>query len=170
MDATALTARQGASSVQIEILAFTRTKERFLQEGEAEYLKRLTSYLGVRVGEPPGLNKLTKLAEDRRKRREVELAQAAVGPRDVLIALDERGKQLRSVEFADLLRGHMQSGTSKVLFAIGGPSGWDRSIESCAAMTMSLGPMTFTAQFARLLLIEQVYRAMTIIEGEPYHK
>jgi len=87
-----------------------------------------------------------------------------------LIALDEGGKSVSSQQFAALLSEHMNRSTSTLVFAIGGPYGWAPKIKDHARETISLSPLTYTSQMARLILIEQIYRAMRIIKGDPYHK
>ena len=133
-----------------------------------DYLKRLTHYLPVRVQVIPELKNTKALTPDQQKQAEGELILRAVGASAELILLDEHGKEYRSVEFAHVIQKKMSSGRDLVL-AIGGPYGFSQAVYERANGKISLSQMTFSHQMVRLFLIEQVYRAMTILRGEPYH-
>ena len=110
----------------------------------------------------------TPSTPDQQKQAEGELILRAVGASAELILLDEHGKEYRSVEFAQVMQKKMSSGRDLVL-AIGGPYGFSQAVYERANGKISLSQMTFSHQMVRLFLIEQVYRAMTILRGEPYH-
>lgn len=133
-----------------------------------EYLKRLTHYLPVRVQVVPELRNTKALTPDQQKQAEGELILRAVPQSADLILLDEHGKEYRSVEFAQQLQKKMSSGRD-LFFAIGGPYGFSQAVYERANGKVSLSQMTFSHQMVRLFLIEQIYRAMTILRGEPYH-
>lgn len=133
-----------------------------------EYLRRLTHYLPVRVQVIPELRNTKALTPDQQKQAEGELILRAVPQSADLILLDEHGKEYRSVEFAQQLQKKMSSGRD-LFFAIGGPYGFSRAVYERANGKVSLSQMTFSHQMVRLFLIEQIYRAMTILRGEPYH-
>lgn len=133
-----------------------------------DYLKRLTHYLPVRVQVIPELKNTKALTPDQQKQAEGELILRAVGASAELILLDEHGKEYRSVEFAQVMQKKMSSGRDLVL-AIGGPYGFSQAVYERANGKISLSQMTFSHQMVRLFLIEQVYRAMTILRREPYH-
>ena len=133
-----------------------------------EYLKRLTHYLPVRLQVIPELRNTKALTPDQQKQAEGELILRAVPQSADLILLDEHGKEYRSVEFAQQLQKKMSSGRD-LFFAIGGPYGFSQSVYERANGKVSLSQMTFSHQMVRLFLIEQIYRAMTILRGEPYH-
>ncbi|MBQ9751214.1 MAG: 23S rRNA (pseudouridine(1915)-N(3))-methyltransferase RlmH [Paludibacteraceae bacterium] len=133
-----------------------------------EYLRRLTHYLPVRVQVIPELRNTKALTPDQQKQAEGELILRAVPQSADLILLDEHGKEYRSVEFAQQLQKKMSSGRD-LFFAIGGPYGFSQSVYERANGKVSLSQMTFSHQMVRLFLIEQIYRAMTILRGEPYH-
>lgn len=133
-----------------------------------EYLKRLTHYLPVRVQVIPELRNTKALTPDQQKQAEGELILRAVPQSADLILLDEHGKEYRSVEFAQQLQKKMSSGRD-LFFAIGGPYGFSQAVYERANGKVSLSQMTFSHQMVRLFLIEQIYRAMTILRGEPYH-
>lgn len=133
-----------------------------------EYLRRLTHYLPVRVQVIPELRNTKALTPDQQKQAEGELILRAVPQSADLILLDEHGKEYRSVEFAQQLQKKMSSGRD-LFFAIGGPYGFSQLVYERANGKVSLSQMTFSHQMVRLFLIEQIYRAMTILRGEPYH-
>lgn len=133
-----------------------------------EYLRRLTHYLPVRLQVIPELRNTKALTPDQQKQAEGELILRAVPQSADLILLDEHGKEYRSVEFAQQLQKKMSSGRD-LFFAIGGPYGFSQSVYERANGKVSLSQMTFSHQMVRLFLIEQIYRAMTILRGEPYH-
>lgn len=133
-----------------------------------EYLRRLTHYLPVRVQVIPELRNTKALTPDQQKQAEGELILRAVPQSADLILLDEHGKEYRSVEFAQQLQKKMSSGRD-LFFAIGGPYGFSQAVYERANGKVSLSQMTFSHQMVRLFLIEQIYRAMTILRGEPYH-
>ena len=133
-----------------------------------EYLKRLTHYLPVRVQVIPELRNTKAMTPDQQKQAEGELILRAVPQSAELILLDEHGKEYRSIEFAQQIQKKMSSGRD-IFFAIGGPYGFSQAVYDRANSKISLSQMTFSHQMVRLFLIEQIYRAMTILRGEPYH-
>ena len=133
-----------------------------------EYLKRLTHYLPVRVQVIPELRNTKAMTPDQQKHAEGELILRAVPQSAELILLDEHGKEYRSIEFAQQIQKKMSSGRD-IFFAIGGPYGFSQAVYARANSKISLSQMTFSHQMVRLFLIEQIYRAMTILRGEPYH-
>ncbi|MBO5405641.1 MAG: 23S rRNA (pseudouridine(1915)-N(3))-methyltransferase RlmH [Paludibacteraceae bacterium] len=133
-----------------------------------EYLRRLTHYLPVRLQVIPELRNTKALTPDQQKQAEGELILRAIPQSADLILLDEHGKEYRSVEFAQQLQKKMSSGRD-LFFAIGGPYGFSQAVYERANGKVSLSQMTFSHQMVRLFLIEQIYRAMTILRGEPYH-
>ena len=133
-----------------------------------EYLKRLTHYLPVRVQVIPELRNTKAMTPDQQKQAEGELILRAVPQSAELILLDEHGREYRSIEFAQQIQKKMSSGRD-IFFAIGGPYGFSQAVYARANSKISLSQMTFSHQMVRLFLIEQIYRAMTILRGEPYH-
>ena len=105
-----------------------------------------------------------------RMAEEARQVTAALPPKSFSIVLDERGKALASEAFADLLRRHIDGGTQDMSFLIGGPDGHAPQIREGASLLMSFGPMTWPHRLVRVMLFEQVYRALTIIAGHPYHR
>jgi len=139
---------------RIRILAVGKVRKEWLLEGVAVYLKRLP---GLQVCE----------LRDAGKARESEAILAALKPDEQLVVLAEEGRTFDSAAFARRLEG---SGSDRLAFVIGGAEGIDPALKARAAWQLSLSPMTFPHELARLLLLEQLYRALTIQQGGPYHK
>ena len=116
----------------------------------------------------PELKNTKALTEQQQKEREGEMILQRLAPNDTLVLLDERGTELRSTEFATWLE-KKQLSARKLVFVIGGPYGFSQQVYSRANEMLSLSRMTFSHQMVRLVFTEQLYRACTIIKGEPYH-
>ncbi len=149
------------------IIQLGKTKDSWLKEAIDEYLKRLKPYLKLEIIELPdiALNKVANIAAVKAKEAETVLKQ--IQTEDYLILLDERGRQKSSLEFAGFLS--TLSIRKRVVFVIGGVYGTDKSLQSRANLLLSLSKMTFTHQHVRLVLIEQIYRALMINNNKPYH-
>ncbi len=143
-----------------------KTTERWLQEGIQEYSKRLEHYASVEIVVVPGS---TNREPVRQVEEEGNAILKAIGPKDWLILLDEHGETCSSVGLAELLEKRMSAGISSFAFVIGGAYGLSASVREKAKLTLSLSKLTFTHQMVRVILLEQVYRAMTIRRGESYH-
>src|SRR5690606_5246920 len=117
----------------------------------------------------PDLKNAKNLSEDQQKQKEGELILAKTQTSDVLILLDENGTQQDSVGFSEYLQKHMNSGIKQLIFVIGGPYGFSQEVYQKASGKISLSKMTFSHQMIRLFMIEQLYRAFTILKNEPYH-
>jgi 23S rRNA (pseudouridine1915-N3)-methyltransferase len=119
---------------------------------------------------------ITELAESQassataRMAEEARLVAAALPAKAFSVVLDERGKALSSEAFADLLQRHLDGGTADMAFLIGGPDGHAHAIREEAGLLLSFGPMTWPHRLVRIMLFEQIYRAVTIIAGHPYHR
>ena len=109
------------------------------------------------------------MAETEQKEREGELILKMLQPSDYLVLLDERGKEFRSVEFAQYIQDKMLSSCKRLCFLIGGPYGFSEAVYQRSNAKVSLSKMTFSHQMVRVIFLEQLYRAMTILKGEPYH-
>ena len=156
--------------MELSFVFVGRVKERYLEEGVADYLGRVRRYLRAEVrlvkaeargGATDGAKALAKEA--------LRLSQALAGA-DYVICLDKGGRQLTSEGLAALLDELMRRGVKRAAFVIGGASGLPPEVAARANLTLSLGAMTFTHEMSRLILLEQTYRALTIRAGEPYHK
>ncbi|MDP8211124.1 MAG: 23S rRNA (pseudouridine(1915)-N(3))-methyltransferase RlmH [Candidatus Stygibacter australis] len=152
--------------MSVSILAIGKTKQDYLIQGIDEFQKRLSRYTAVKLIELPDI-KTKKSTEEELKFKEAELLLRNIKPNDILIALDERGKMLSSKAFSEFLEKQMRR---DLVFCIGGVHGLDKSILTRADFVLSFSRFTFTHQMIRLLLFEQIYRALNILQGGQYHK
>lgn len=146
-----------------------KTTDRNLSTLIDEYVNRLKFYLKLEVIVIPELKNTKKLTYEQQKELEGELILSKIENTDDVILLDEHGKQFTSTEFADFISGKLNSVNKCMIFVVGGPYGFSKKIYQRADGQISLSKMTFSHQMIRLLFAEQLYRAMTIIKGEPYH-
>jgi len=153
----------------IKLIAIGKTDNKELQALINDYIKRLGFYVKFSFDIIPDIKNSKNLSEDQQKRKEGELILKSLNPTDVLILLDENGKQIDSVEFSSYIQKHMNSGIKQLVFVIGGPYGFSEDIYSKANGKISLSKMTFSHQMIRLFFIEQLYRGFTILRNEPYH-
>lgn len=155
--------------MKVLFLVIGKTDESYLEEGLKKYLNRLKHYIGVEMKVIPDLKNRKALTEEAQKDAEGELILSTLQAGDVLILLDENGKQFSSRAFAAFLEKQMVQSAKRLVFVVGGPFGFSTSVYARADKKISLSPMTFSHQLVRLLFAEQLYRAFTIIRGEPYH-
>lgn len=134
-----------------------------------EYAQRVTHYIGFDIITIPELRNTKSLTADQQKTAEGELILKQLQPGDCVVLLDEHGKELRSVEFSTWMERKMQTVPKRLVFIIGGPYGFSPAVYAAAQEKLSLSKMTFSHQMVRLIFVEQLYRAMTIMRGEPYH-
>ncbi len=151
----------------IKIISVGKIKQDFVLAGEEQYLTRLRSFADFELVEVPAQS---EHPESVMKELEAKAVLSKVEQGEYLIILDESGKSMTSQQMASWLQGLWNQGRSQLCFAIGGSFGWDASVKTKAQAVLSLSPMTFTYQMTRLILIEQLYRAMTILKGIAYHK
>ena len=155
--------------MEISLIVIGKTNARYLQEGIDEYIKRLKHYIPYSITVLPDIKNTKKLPEEQQKEAEGKLMLDALKPGHCLVLLDERGKEFTSVAFADYLQRKMNAGLRRLVFVIGGPYGFSQSVYDRADEKISLSKMTFSHEMIRLFFTEQIYRAMTIQRGEPYH-
>ena len=153
----------------IKLIAIGKTDNKELQSLINEYQKRLGFYIKFSLEIIPDIKKAKNLSEQQQKQKEGDLILNKLNPTDVLVLLDENGKQLDSVDFSGYLQKHMNSGIKQLVFAIGGPYGFSEGVYKKAKGKISLSKMTFSHQMVRLFIIEQLYRGYTILRNEPYH-
>lgn len=153
----------------IKLLAIGKTDNKNLQALIAEYEKRLGHYIKFNLDIIPDIKNVKNLSEAQQKEKEGELILKKLSPTDVLILLDENGKQFTSVDFSDYLQKKMNAGIKQLVFVIGGPYGFSDAIYATAKGKISLSKMTFSHQMVRLFVVEQIYRGFTILRNEPYH-
>ena len=155
--------------MKITLLAIGKTDDAYILEGIGKYLKRLKHYIKFEIIIIPDLKNTKNLSEDEQKTKEAELFFKFIQHTDQLVVLDEKGTELSSLQFADFLNKRMIGSVQNLVFLIGGPYGFDQSIYQRINYKISLSKMTFSHQMIRLFFVEQVYRAFTILKGEPYH-
>jgi len=152
--------------MKILILMVGKTSESYLKEGTDIFLKRLVNYISVST-------EIIALSSIKDKRKAIEEESKSVKlkllPTDFLVILDENGKNVTSRQLSDLFSNWMVRGISRVVFVIGGPYGLSEELKEKANYLLSVSKFTFTHQMVRLILFEQIYRAMTIIKNESYH-
>jgi 23S rRNA (pseudouridine1915-N3)-methyltransferase len=159
--------------MQIQVIAVGKIKEKFLQEGIAEYEKRLRPYVNLQIreiGEEKRPVAASVSTEKAAMEKEGERILAAIPAGSFIISLDVTGTSWSSPELAEFMRQRELSGMNQIVFVIGGDLGLSPAVLSRSDMRLSLSKMTFTHQIARFLLLEQIYRACRINSGEPYHK
>lgn len=155
--------------MEIELIAIGKTTTDYVLKGIDNYIKRLKHYTTFKFTELPDVRRGGNITEAQQKEREAALFMAKIQPSDYLALLDERGKSQSSVEFSSFIEKMQLSGRKRVIFLIGGPYGFAQSIYDRADYMLSLSKMTFNHEMVRLFFIEQLYRAHTILRGEPYH-
>lgn len=152
--------------MKVRVLWLGKTRDSWIKAGVEEYAGRIERYLPLIIDDVKD-EKNAEVAEGRR--REGERLLKLLGPHTMLVVLDERGRQMDSVQFARFIGQHRDSGTPELAFAIGGAYGFSDEVRKRAGLVLSLSAMTFTHQMVRPFLLEQIYRACTIINNEPYH-
>jgi 23S rRNA (pseudouridine1915-N3)-methyltransferase len=155
--------------MKISLLCISKTTEAYLQEGIRIYENRLQHYCKYQRLEIPDLKNSKNLSFEQQKQKEAELILAKISPSDFVVLLDENGKELDSVQFSKELNKWMNQSTAHVVFVIGGPYGFHASVYERANLKLSLSKLTFSHQMVRLFFTEQLYRAFSILRGEPYH-
>ena len=154
--------------MKITLLLTGKTSDSRLSSLIDEYQQRLRHYVPFELVVLPDLKNAKALSEEQVKTAEGEAILARLTPAMDVVLLDEHGREFRSIEFADYLQKKMSSGKDLTL-VIGGPYGFSDAVYARANGKLSLSQMTFSHQMIRIMAIEQIYRAMTILRGEPYH-
>ena len=155
--------------MKITLLTVGKTDKDWVRQGMDIYVSRLKHYIPFSVVEIPELKNVSSLSKEQIKSKEGELILKNVRPTDDLVLLDERGKEHTSVEFAKLLQDKINYMGKDIVFVIGGAYGFSEDVYRRADSKMSLSRMTFSHQMVRAIFAEQIYRAFTIMRGEPYH-
>lgn len=151
------------------LLVVGRTVEKHFITAIDDYIQRTKYFLSFDIEVIPELKNTKNLSMDQQKEKEGELILKALQPGDVIVLLDEHGKEMRSIEFADYMKRKMNTVNKRLVFIIGGPYGFSEKVYQAAHEKISMSKMTFSHQMIRLIFVEQVYRAMTILNGGPYH-
>lgn len=156
--------------MKIKIIALGKIKEKFLKDGIDEFLKRLTPYASVTILELNPIEIKDENLTEKILLEEGEKILSSIKPLDYVITMEINGKQFSSEEFAQKIETLTNDGTQEIVFVIGSSCGIGKNVSERANLKMSMSKMTFLHQFARLILVEQIYRAFKIIKKETYHK
>jgi len=155
--------------MKITFLTVGKTEDAYLKDGIEKYVKRLKHYTKLSIIDLDELKNTKALTQEQQKSKEAELILKKITPQDYVILLDEKGMELTSEKFASYIDKKAIASVSNMVFVVGGPYGFDSTMYARANDKLSLSAMTFSHQMVRLFFIEQLYRAFTIIKGEPYH-
>ena len=155
--------------MKIVFLTIGKTINPHLVALQNDYQERLKHYIPFEYQCIPEIKNNRNLSENEQKEKEADLLLKAIEPNDEIILLDENGKLFGSVEFSVFLEKKLNSSNKRMIFVVGGPYGFSKRIYDRANGLISLSKMTFSHQMVRLIFVEQLYRAFTILRGEPYH-
>ena len=155
--------------MKIKLLAIGKTDDKNLQSLIETYQNRLKHYINFELELIPDIKNVKNLSELQQKEKEGELILSKLTTTDVLILLDEKGKEYRSLDFSEFLQKKMNAGIKQMVLVIGGPYGFSETVYKKAKGKISLSKMTFSHQMIRLFVVEQLYRGFTILKNEPYH-
>ncbi|NQZ60079.1 MAG: 23S rRNA (pseudouridine(1915)-N(3))-methyltransferase RlmH [Lentisphaeraceae bacterium] len=155
--------------MKIILIQVGSTVDKYLNIGVNEYSNRLKHYTRFETIEIKDIKNAGRLSRDELKKKEASEISSRLNNSDYVVLLDERGKEFTSEKFATFIQDRMNSGVKRVVFIIGGAFGFSEEIYQRANNKISLSQMTFSHRMIRLLFTEQLYRAHTILRGEPYH-
>lgn len=155
--------------MKITLLTVGKTNDLSFKNAISEYQKRLKFYISFDIEEIPCLKNTKNLTEDNQKQKEGELILRYLQAEDEVVLLDDKGSEFSSKQFASYIEKKTTSGLKHLVFVVGGPYGFSQEVYQRANDKVSLSRMTFSHQMVRLVFTEQLYRAMTILKGEPYH-
>lgn len=154
--------------MKIILTVIGKTGEAYLREGIEKYASRIPRYIPFEIRTLPDV-RIKSPSPDRQKEAEGAMLLASLKPGDALVLLDERGRELSSRELSAYIHRRMNTLGANMVLAIGGPYGFSKEVYARADDKLSLSKMTFPHEMVRLFITEQIYRAMTILRGEPYH-
>jgi len=155
--------------MKITLLTVGKTTSSNLIKLQEDYQNRLKFYIPFEMVVIPELKNTKNLSVSEQVEKEADLILKQLEPNDEIILLDEKGKQFTSVRFSEFISKKMLSSIKRTVFVVGGPYGFSERVYNRANSMVSLSAMTFSHQMIRLIFVEQLYRAMTILKGEPYH-
>ncbi len=155
--------------MKIKLLTIGKTDDKNLISLIQTYENRLRHYIKFELEIIPDIKNTKNISEKEQKEKEGDLILKKLKTDDKLILLDEKGQEFRSIEFSRFMQKKMNSGMKQLVFVIGGPYGFSEQVYKKALTTISLSKMTFSHQMIRLFVVEQLYRAFTILKNEPYH-
>ena len=160
---------QNIRRMKTTLLVVGRTVEQHYITAINDYIQRTKRFITFDMEVIPELKNTKSLSMEQQKEKEGELILKALQPGDVVVLLDEHGKEFRSIEFAEWAEKKMHTVNKRLVFIIGGPYGFSKDVYAAAQEKISLSKMTFSHQMIRLIFVEQLYRAMNILAGGPYH-
>ncbi len=155
--------------MKITLLVIGKTDARYFVDAISEYEKRLVHYIPYEMEVIPDLKNTKNISEEQQKDKEGELILKNLQAGDYLVLLDDKGKEYTSLKFAQYIEKKTHTVPKRLVFVIGGPYGFSQAVYDRANEKLTLSQMTFSHQMVRLIFVEQVYRAMTILNNEPYH-
>lgn len=155
--------------MKIELAVIGKTSIDYLKQGIDEYIKRLKHYVPFEIKYIDDIKNTKNISEDQQKRTEGAKILSLLDKSDFVVLLDEHGKEYTSMQYSSYIQKRMLSGAKKVVFVIGGPYGFSQEVYDRANDKISFSKMTFNHEMIRLIFTEQLYRAYTIINHEPYH-
>lgn len=156
--------------MRLTLVSVGRVSEPFVKEACAAYAERIRRYVDLHLAEVPEERIASRGKKDHIVRQEGRRIREKLRPDVFTVAVDEKGKSLSSIAFACFLEKWGNFGLKEIAFILGGPYGLDKSLKEEADFCLSLSPMTLTHGMAKMLLLEQIYRAFTLLRGTPYHK
>ena len=155
--------------MKIELAVIGKTSIGYLKQGIDEYIKRLKHYVPFEIKYIDDIKNTKNISEDQQKRTEGAKILSLLDKSDFVVLLDEHGKEYTSMQYSSYIQKRMLSGVKKVVFVIGGPYGFSQEVYDRTNDKISFSKMTFNHEMIRLIFTEQLYRAYTIINHEPYH-
>lgn len=155
--------------MKVEFWVIGKTSFDYLKPGIVTFERRIKRYIPFEVKVIPDIKVSKKEPSQSLKQKEGKRILEQIKPNDYLILLDERGKSLDSVKFANWLERSLQHSSKRIIFQVGGAYGFSEAVYTRANYKLTLSPMTFSHQLIRLIFLEQLYRAFTILNNEPYH-
>lgn len=155
--------------MKITLLVIGKTNEDFIATGIQKYTKRLVHYVPFELKTLPDIKNTKGITESQQKEEEGKLFLGSILSGDYVVLLDEKGKDYTSRQFSEYIAKKMNTVPKNLIFVIGGPYGFSQAMYERANEKLSLSKMTFSHEMIRLFFVEQIYRAMTILKGEPYH-
>jgi 23S rRNA (pseudouridine1915-N3)-methyltransferase len=155
--------------MKIKLLFIGKENLEELQTASLDYISKINNYNSFEIEAIPYLKNTKSLTVELQRKQESELFLKKITSQDIVVLLDERGKEFSSLQFSQFIQQRFNSGCKNVLFLIGGAYGFSEEMYQRANFTLSMSKLTFPHKLARLLFVEQLYRAFTILKGEPYH-
>ena len=155
--------------MKLTLITIGRTDDNLLKQLVQQYTTKLQYYIKFELVELPDIKNVKNMSTQQQKAKEGELLLKQLADSDYLVLWDEKGMQYGSKEFSGLLQKRMNSGIKNLIFVVGGPYGFDDKVYARANQKISLSKMTFSHQMVRLFIVEQFYRAFSILRNEPYH-